>query len=111
MIHCLRGPPGRKAEAVANVAAVLVPDGTLFGASVLGETGPHTWLARRVLRLFNRQGGFDNLEDSEEALRAIRGASFEDVEVETLGSVAAFTATRPRLPGVAPAFAGSQSPA
>jgi SAM-dependent methyltransferase len=100
VIHCLRGPRERKAQAVANVAAVLAPDGVLFGASVLGETGPHTWLARRVLYLFNRQGGFDNLEDSEEALREILGASFEHVEIETLGSAAVFTATRPRLPAV-----------
>ena len=82
------------------MAAVLAPEGVLFGASVLGETGPHTWLARRVLHLFNRQGGFDNLEDSEEALREILGTSFEDVHIETLGSAAVFTATRPRLPAV-----------
>ncbi len=100
VIHCLRGPRERKVQAVANVAAVLAPDGILFGATILGETGPHTWLARRVLHLFNRQGGFDNLEDSEEALREILGASFEDVEVESLGSAAAFAATRPRRPAL-----------
>ena len=71
MIHCLPGPMSRKALAVENVAAVLAPDGVLFGATVLGRSGNHSWLARRVLTLFNRQGGFDNLDDSEAGLREI----------------------------------------
>ena len=42
VIHCLPGPLTRKATAVANIAAVLAPDGVLFGASVLGRSGQHT---------------------------------------------------------------------
>lgn len=96
VIHCLPGPLARKAGAVANVAAVLAPDGVLFGASVLGTSGRHTWAARRMLDAFNRQGGFDNLHDSEEGLGEILGASFERVEVEAIGSIAVFAATNPR---------------
>ncbi len=96
VIHCLPGPPSRKAEAIANLAAVLAPSGVLFGASVLGRSGPHTWLARRVLGAFNRRGAFDNLDDTEEGLREILGESFERVELETVGSIAIFSATDPR---------------
>ena len=96
VIHCLPGPLPRKAAAVANVAAVLAPDGVLFGASVLGTSGRHTWAARRMLDGFNRQGGFDNLNDTEEGLGEILAASFEHVELETVGSVAIFAATHPR---------------
>lgn len=96
VIHCLPGPRSRKAAAVSHVAAVLAPTGVLFGASVLGTSGRHTWLARRVLSAFNRQGAFDNLDDSEEALRTMLDESFERVEIETLGSIALFTAERPR---------------
>ena len=92
----LPGPRSRKALAVANVAAVLAPTGVLFGASVLGTSGSHSWLARRVLRAFNRRGAFDNLDDSEEGLREMLEASFERVELETLGSVAIFAAKNPR---------------
>ncbi len=53
VIHCLPGPLARKAAAVANVAAVLAPTGVLFGASVLGTSGPQTWLSRRVLDAFS----------------------------------------------------------
>ncbi len=96
VIHCLPGPLERKAKAVANVAAILAPTGVLFGASVLGTSGRHTWLARRVLDAFNRQGAFDNLADSEEGLRGILDASFERVELDTVGSIALFAATNPR---------------
>jgi SAM-dependent methyltransferase len=96
VIHCLPGPLARKALAVANVAAVLAPAGVLFGASVLGRSGRHTWLARRVLDAFNRRGAFDNLEDSEDGLRGILAASFNRVELETVGSIAIFAASNPR---------------
>jgi SAM-dependent methyltransferase len=101
VIHCLPGPRARKAGAVANVAAVLAPDGVLFGASVLGTSGRHTWAARRMLAAFNRQGGFDNLADTQEGLGEILEASFEHVEVEAIGSIAIFAATgpRPQSPG------------
>ncbi len=96
VLHCLPGPLDRKATAVANVAAVLEPTGVLFGATVLGRSGPHSWLARRVLGAFNRRGAFDNLDDTEEGLRAILAASFEHVILETVGSTAIFSATKPR---------------
>jgi SAM-dependent methyltransferase len=96
VIHCLPGPLSRKATAVANVAAVLAPTGVLFGASVLGTSGEHSWLARRVLSAFNRRGAFDNLDDTEEGLREILAESFDHVELETVGSVAIFSATNPR---------------
>ena len=96
VIHCLPGPLSRKAAAVANVAAVLAPTGVLFGASVLGTSGPQTWLSRRVLDAFNRRGAFDNLNDTEEGLGEILAASFEHVELKTVGSIAIFAATNPR---------------
>jgi SAM-dependent methyltransferase len=96
VIHCLPGPLSRKAAAIANVAAVLAPTGVLFGASVLGTSGPQTWLSRRVLDAFNRRGAFDNLDDTEDGLREILAASFKQVELETVGSVAIFAATNPR---------------
>ncbi len=96
VIHCLPGPMSRKAAAVANVAAVLAPTGVLFGASILGSSGSHTWLSRRILDANNRRGTFDNLGDTQEGLGEILGASFEHVELETVGSMAIFAATTPR---------------
>ena len=96
VIHCLPGPLSRKAAAVVNVAAVLAPTGVFFGSSILGTTERHTRLARSVLGSNNRRGIFDNLGDTEEGLREILGASFQRVDVETVGSMAIFAATHPR---------------
>ena len=79
------------------MAAVLAPDGVLFGASVLGRGADHRWIARRVLTAFNRQGGFDNLDDTEDGLRAILEQSFERVELDVVGSAALFVASGPRV--------------
>jgi SAM-dependent methyltransferase len=97
VIHCLPGPLSRKAAAVANVAAVLAPTGVLFGASILGMSTQQTWLSRRALRANNRRGIFDNLGDTQEGLGEILEASFERVELETVGSMAIFAATNPRM--------------
>ncbi len=96
VIHCLPGPGTRKALAIEHVASVLEPDGVLFGATVLGRTGQHSRLGRAFLAAFNRRGAFDNLDDTAEWLHDSLAASFESVELETLGSLAVFAATRPR---------------
>jgi SAM-dependent methyltransferase len=93
VLHCLPGPLDRKAVAVANIARVLAPDATLFGATVLGRSARHTRIGRAMLGAFNRRGAFDNLDDTEEGIAEILGRSFEVVRVERLGSMAVFTAT------------------
>ena len=95
VLHCLPGPMDRKATAVANIAAVLAPDATLFGATVLGMSTPHTRVGRGILKAFNRRGAFDNLHDTEEGLAQILEQSFRKVQIETCGGLAIFTATEP----------------
>ena len=97
VLHCLPGPLPRKAAAIANVAAVLAPGGVLFGSTILGDSGRHTWLGRRILEANNRRGTFDNLGDTEAGLGEILEQSFERVELETVGSMTIFAATRRRL--------------
>ena len=101
VIHCLPGPLSRKAGAVANVAAVLAPDGVFFGSTILGSSARHTRPARRILARNNQRGIFDNLDDTEAGLRQVLGGSFQRVELETVGSMAIFTATH-REPTPAP---------
>jgi hypothetical protein len=93
VIHCLPGPAARKVKAIEHIAAVLEPDGVLFGASVLGRSGRHTPQARAFLKAANWNGGFDNLDDSVATLTSMLRAMFADVQVETTGSVALFAAT------------------
>jgi ubiquinone/menaquinone biosynthesis C-methylase UbiE len=95
VLHCLRGPQSHKAVAIRNVAAVLEPDGVLFGGTVLGTAERHAPQARAILWAFNRKGDFDNLGDTAEGLRQILEESFQTVEIEVVGSAALFTATGP----------------
>jgi hypothetical protein len=41
-------------------------------------------------------GRFDNLQDSEAGLREILAASFAEVQLDTVGSIALFAAATPR---------------
>lgn len=99
VLHCLPGPMPRKATAIRHLAALLEPDGVLFGATVLGAPELHTWLSRAALREINHRGIFDNLSDTADALREILGASFEAVDLEVVGSVAVFAAKKSRHVG------------
>ncbi len=96
VLHCLRGPDDNKAIAIKNIADVLAPGGVLFGGTILGLDAEHSKPARAFLRAANKQGGFDNLDDTAEGLRQILSESFLEVQVETVGSAALFTATGPR---------------
>ena len=95
VLHCLPGPMEAKAAAIRNAASVLDTEGVLFGATVLGLAERHTMAARAFVRAANIQGGFDNLDDTREGLEAILSASFEDVEIEVVGSLALFAARNP----------------
>jgi SAM-dependent methyltransferase len=96
VLHCLPGPQSRKAAAIRNIAAVLAPEGVLFGGTVLGSAEEHTRSARAALWVFNKEGGFDNLGDTAEGLRSMLEASFGSVEIDVVGSAALFTAKGPR---------------
>jgi hypothetical protein len=96
VIHCLPGPSSRKALAIRHIADVLSPTGTLFGATILGQSADHSFLGRRVLAAFNRRGAFDNLDDSEASLREMLESSFQDVDIDVVGSAAIFQARRPK---------------
>lgn len=95
VLHCLPGPMERKAAAIENVASVLDPGGVLFGGTVLGLPEAHTAPARGFIKTVNKRGAFDNLTDTRHGLEEILLASFADVEVDVVGSLALFTARNP----------------
>lgn len=95
VLHCLPGPMEAKSPAISNAAAVLDPEGVLFGGTVLGLEADHTGLARTFLKIGNKRGAFDNLTDTEEGLEKVLSNSFRDVEIDVVGSLAMFTARGP----------------
>jgi hypothetical protein len=55
-----------------------------------------------VLAAFNWRGAFDNLDDTEDGLREILAASFENVELKAVGSIVIFSARDPRADPLSP---------
>lgn len=96
VLHCLPSTGDHKSAAVANAAAVLADDGVLFGSTVLGTPDMHTRLSRMALRGNNRRGIFDNMTDDVGMVSSVLDRSFENQTMEVVGSVAVFSARRPR---------------
>lgn len=90
VLHCLPGDIAFRQRVVAHAASVLVPDGKLFGATVLGQPCPSSWLGRQVMASYNRRGIFGNEHDTQASLRDVLETCLANVEIEQLGSVALF---------------------
>lgn len=95
VLHCLPAPMKNKASAIRNVAAVLKPDGVLFGGTVLGLEEDHSAPARAFIKAFNKRGAFDNLTDTQNGLDSILSESFSNVAIDVVGSLAFFEARNP----------------
>jgi hypothetical protein len=96
LLHCLPGPMSAKGVAFERAHRALAPGGTFFGATILGQGVPISPLARAFLAVSNARGILDNREDSPEALDAALAAVFPTRTVTVHGTVALFTARKPR---------------
>ncbi|MEW4565991.1 class I SAM-dependent methyltransferase [Bremerella sp. JC770] len=90
VLHCLPGDVAFRARVIQHASSVLAADGKLFGATILGQPQPTSWLGRQVMDSYNRKGIFGNQHDSLSALREVLEVSLADVEIEQVGSVAMF---------------------
>lgn len=94
VLHCLDATGDSKRTAIANLARLTADDGTLFGATVLGDA-EHNRLGQVLMRICNATGAFNNTTDDEASLRQHLSAHFHTVHVERRRAVAMFTATGP----------------
>jgi len=92
ILHCVPGTIKEKSVAFDHAREVLIPGGTLFGATVLGKGVQHTRLSKFALRRLNRKGVFCDLDDSLEDLEAALAARFSTYQVRVQGTGAFFTA-------------------
>jgi len=92
LLHCVPGGMQRKTEALGRLGRLLVPGGTLFGATILGTPDRHTPWSRAVVALYNRKRLFANAGDDVDALRRGLDAHFASYELKVVGAVALFTA-------------------
>lgn len=92
LLHCLPGALPDKAVVFEHARRVLLPGGTLFGATIPGVGVRHNRSARWQLAAANRRGIMCNRQDRLEDLHAALAGVFTDHEVTVVGSVALFWA-------------------
>ncbi len=95
LLHCLPGTLADKAIVFEHARAVLTPGGVVLGTTLLGKGVDHTRLAKRTLSATNRRGVMSNLDDSLEDLTAALARTFTSYDVDTVGSMALFSARTP----------------
>ena len=90
LLHCLPGAIDSKAVAFDHLAALMNPGAVLFGATVLHDGVPRTWLARRMMDVYNKKGIFSNQHDSLAGLKRELDRRFRDVSLAVVGCAALF---------------------
>lgn len=92
LLHCMPGPPERKAAIFGHLKHNLTDDGVLFGATVLGKGVQHNWAGRLLMSIYNSKGIFGNWDDGVEVFLRELKLHFEEVEARMEGVVLLFVA-------------------
>lgn len=90
VLHCLPGTMEEKGVVFDHLREMLVPDGIIFGATILSQGVPTGRLAKQLMGIYNRKQIFCNDRDSLAALEETLSRRFERWEVRTVGTVALF---------------------
>lgn len=96
VLHCLPGDWSTKDAAFDNLAALLKPQGVLFGSTVIGVDQRYTLFGKALMTAYNKIGAFGNWHDDLPGLEKALDIRFKQVEVNMVGNVALFVARDPR---------------
>lgn len=94
LLHCLPGNLGTKSVVFEHVKPLINDGGVIFGSTILGKDVPRNFLARRLMKLYNKKGIFSNLSDCRQDLRIGLERHFDDCAVRIEGCVALFSARK-----------------
>lgn len=96
LLHCMPGPPERKAALFKNLRGCLSEKGVLFGSTILGQGVEQNAFGQYLMNLYSKKGFFGNLLDSRKVFEDALKENFEDVECRVEGVVLLFKARKPR---------------
>jgi hypothetical protein len=74
-----------------HLKALMNPNAVLFGSTRLQGGVEQSWLAKRLMDVYNKRGIFSNQHDSLDTLEHALGWRFRDVSVEVVGCAALFS--------------------
>lgn len=91
LLHCLPGNIETKAVIFDHLKALMNPNAVLFGTTLLQGSVPRSWLAKRLMAVYNKKGIFSNEQDDLDTLKSALTQRFRDVSVEVVGCGALFS--------------------
>jgi len=91
LLHCLPGSIAEKAAALDHLKALMNPNATLFGSTLLQGGVVRNGPARRLMEIYNQRGIFSNQNDDLDDLKRALKQRFQDVSIEVEGCAALFS--------------------
>lgn len=91
LLHCLPGNSETKAVVFEHLKALMNPGAVIFGATLLQGGVPRSWLATRLMEVYNRKGIFSNRDDTLAGLEQGLKRHFREVNIEVVGCSALFS--------------------
>jgi hypothetical protein len=95
LLHCVPGNLISKSVVFEHLKPLLKDGGVLFGSTILGEGARPNAFARKLMRVYNARGIFNNAGDSRRDLEAGLKAHFDETTIRVEGRVALFSARKP----------------
>jgi ubiquinone/menaquinone biosynthesis C-methylase UbiE len=95
LLHCLPGDMQTKSQIFTNIRPFLNPGAVVFGATILGKDIKASFFASKLMRFYNNNNIFSNLQDSEEDLKSTLTKHLKDVLIIRINCVALFVGEIP----------------
>lgn len=92
VLHCLPGSMASKSTVFDHLKMLMNSDGVLFGSTLLQGGVTRSWLATRLMAIYNQRGIFSNERDDLDGLIRALAQRFRDVSVDVVGCIALFSA-------------------
>ena len=74
-----------------HVKALANPNAVVFGSTLLQGGVSRSWIAKRLMDIYNKKGIFSNEDDNLDGLKRVLSERLKDVSVEAVGSAAVFS--------------------
>ena len=81
-----------KSTVFDHLKTLMNSDAVLFGSTLLQGGVTRSWLARRLMAIYNQRGIFSNERDDLDGLIRALAQRFRDVSVDVVGCIALFSA-------------------
>lgn len=94
LLHCLPGALPDKAVVFDHLKPLLVENGTVFGATLLGLGVERSRAARKLMSFYQGKGIFSNALDSLDDLHNVLGSHFSQYDIQIKGCCALFIARK-----------------